>query len=201
MRHHFAICCAAPLLAFVWGCTNQVDQGGKPAPAGEHPKHADAPAGETKITQAVAVLTPIGNSGVKGIVRFTRTDDSTQIHGTIHGLKPGKHGFHVHQFGDLTDAAKGMSAGGHFNPTGQPHGNLHDPHRHVGDFGNIEADEHGDAVIAFDDPIVALEGPQSIVGRALVVHALPDKFTQPTGDAGDRVAFGVIGAASPPVEQ
>ncbi|REK09122.1 MAG: superoxide dismutase family protein [Planctomycetota bacterium] len=147
--------------------------------------------------RAVAVLVPVGDSGVSGTVEFTRSGDAVQVSGEVEGLSPGKHGFHVHQYGDLADQQSGKSAGGHFDPMGHEHGRPSDETRHVGDLGNIEAGDDGKASIQIEDDVIALAGPHSIVGRALVIHAQPDEFTQPTGNAGDRVAFGVIGIANP----
>lgn len=145
--------------------------------------------------RAVAVLMPIGDSRASGIVYFTQMGDQVSIQGRIQGLKPGKHGFHVHEFGDVSDLETGKSAGGHFDPTGQPHGRPGEDERHVGDLGNIEANEEGVAEIAMSDAVIQLSGPHSILGRGLVVHAGEDRYTQPSGDAGDRVSIGVIGVA------
>lgn len=150
-----------------------------------------------RVTRAVAVLLATEESGVRGVVRFTQKGDSVEITGRIRGLEPGKHGFHIHQYGDLTDRRTGKSAGGHYNPTGQPHGRPEDQERHVGDLGNIEADERGRARISMRDSVLQLNGPHSIIGRSVVVHADPDEFTQPSGDAGKRLAVGVIGIAQP----
>ncbi len=163
-------------------------------------EQAKAPAGHGEaagIDRAVAVLLPTGDSGVTGAVYFSREGKSVHVSGKIAGLKPGQHGFHVHQFGDVT-STDGMSAGGHFNPENKPHGKPEDKERHVGDLGNITAGEDGVATIDIKDSMLELDGPHSILGRGLVVHANPDKFTQPVGDAGGRVAVGVIGIASPP---
>ncbi|MEX0703009.1 MAG: superoxide dismutase family protein [Planctomycetales bacterium] len=153
------------------------------------------------VERAVCVLYPIGNSGVTGTIHFTRQSDGVAITGTISGLSPGKHGFHVHEFGDLTDGGAGKSAGGHFNPTNKPHGRPEDAERHVGDLGNVVADESGQATINLRDRVIRLDGPHSIIGRGLVVHVGEDKFTQPVGDAGDRAAVGVIGIAGPPAKE
>lgn len=153
------------------------------------------PAEKHTIQSAICVLQPVGESGVTGEIRMQPTDDGVRIHGSVKGLSPGKHGFHVHEFGDVSDTQEGSSAGGHFNPSNQEHGHREDEKRHAGDFGNIEADAQGVAKIDFVDPIVQLNGSDSVVGRAIVVHASEDKFTQPSGDAGPRVAFGVIGIA------
>jgi Cu-Zn family superoxide dismutase len=142
--------------------------------------------------QAVCELEAVGDSGVSGTIHFADQGGKVHIHGKITGLTPGKHGFHVHEKGDLSDKETGKSAGDHFNPAGHPHGRPGDSQRHVGDLGNIEANEDGTAEIHIEDAIVELDGEHSIVGRSLVVHAGEDQFTQPSGDAGGRVAFGVI---------
>lgn len=120
-----------------------------------------------------------------------------EIAGQIRGLEPGKHGFHVHEYVDLTDRRTGKAAGGHYNPANQPHGRPEADERHVGDLGNIEADENGEATVRKRDSVIQLNGPHSIIGRAIVVHADADEFTQPSGDAGARPTVGVIGLAQP----
>lgn len=140
----------------------------------------------------VCNLEPIGGSGVTGTIRFTQRGDSVQIEGKVAGLTPGKHGFHVHAKGDLSDKEKGKSAGDHFNPDNKDHGRPSDGERHVGDLGNIEAGEDGLANFTISDKVIKFSGPNSIVGKALVIHSGADQFTQPAGDAGDRVAFGLI---------
>ena len=113
----------------------------------------------------------------------------------MEGLSPGDHGFHVHEYGDCS-APDGTSAGGHFNPDGQPHGAPTDTERHVGDLGNISADGMGMAHLEWTDTFLSFSGPHSIVGRGVIVHAGADDLTsQPTGNAGARVACGVIGIA------
>ncbi|MEX2140520.1 MAG: superoxide dismutase family protein [Pirellulales bacterium] len=142
---------------------------------------------------AVCVLMPTKDQEVQGTVMFTQRGGSTQIIGEVRGLTPGKHGFHIHEFGDLR-SDDGTSAGGHYNPEGHPHGGLDDAKRHVGDLGNITADQSGNAMIK-----MTVKGLQVhfILGRGLVVHAKEDDLkTQPTGDAGGRVAVGVIGVAT-----
>ena len=151
-----------------------------------------------RVRRAVAVLLPTEGNRIAGTVYFTQQrGGEVEITGRIAGLEPGKHGFHVHQYGDLTNLDTGDSAGGHYNPTDMPHGRPEAEERHVGDLGNIEANQSGVAEINMRDDVIRLNGPHSIVGRALVVHAKADEFTQPSGDAGDRVALGVIGIAQP----
>jgi Cu-Zn family superoxide dismutase len=144
-------------------------------------------------TRAICVLEPINKSGVTGTIIF----DVVGNHVHISGKTPGKHGFHVHQFGDLSDSEKGESAGGHFNPHKTQHGAPDAQTRHVGDLGNVEATSEGVAVIDQDDAHIKLMGGDSIIGHSVVVHEKPDTFVQPTGAAGGRVAVGVVGWANP----
>ncbi|MBI3407755.1 MAG: superoxide dismutase family protein [Planctomycetes bacterium] len=156
-------------------------------------KHGDTPKGAP--TKAVCVLIPTKDSKVTGIVTFTQKGDAIEITGEITGLTPGNHGFHVHEFGDIS-SADGMATGGHFNPGGDKHGGPEDKERHVGDLGNITADDTGKATLKTTDKMIRLHGMNSIIGRGLIVHAKADDLkSQPTGDAGGRVAQGVIGAA------
>jgi len=165
------------------------------------PPHAPAAAPHAMmaspgVTKAIAVLQPTKSGGdVSGTVTFTQTASGVQVVADIHGLTPGKHGFHIHEFGD-SHSPDGMSAGGHFNPTGAPHAAPTSPARHVGDLGNIEADEKGHAKLDVIDPALTFHGPTSILGRGVVVHAKADDLkSQPAGDAGAQVAVGVIGVA------
>jgi Cu-Zn family superoxide dismutase len=147
------------------------------------------------VTRAVAALEPTKDSAVRGTVSFTRAEGGVRVVARITGLTPGLHGFHVHEFGDCS-APDGTSAGGHFNPAGAPHAGPHDVARHAGDMGNVEADAQGVAVVDYVDPKASLEGENSVLGRGVIVHANADDLkTQPTGNAGGRLACGVIGAA------
>lgn len=157
-------------------------------------KAADEKAAADKKTAAVCVLEPIADSGVKGTLNFVQVGKKVTLTGEITGLTPGEHGFHVHEKGDLSDKKTGNSAGGHFNPAGHKHGKPDDAERHAGDLGNITADDKGVAKIDIHDEVISLNGDNSIVGKSIVVHESVDKFTQPTGDAGGRVAFGLIEA-------
>ncbi|KAK0439880.1 superoxide dismutase [Armillaria borealis] len=115
------------------------------------------------------------------------------------GLDPSaSRGFHIHQSGDLSGGC--VSAGPHFNPFGKNHGAPTDTDRHVGDLGNIKSDEAGVAAFSFSDSLISLNGPLSIIGRAVVVHAGTDDLGKggdeeslKTGNAGGRAACGVIG--------
>ncbi len=151
--------------------------------------------GDSGITKAVCVIHPTEGSDVKGVVTFTKEGDSIKVVADIEGLTPGKHGFHIHEYGDCT-APDGTSTGGHFNPTNQPHGAPTDEHRHVGDLGNLVAGKDGKAHYEWTDHVISFSGKNSIIGRGIVIHAGEDDLhTQPTGNAGKRVACGVIGIA------
>ena len=121
-----------------------------------------------------------------------KTGHVTSIKAEVLGLTPGNHGFHIHEIGDCSDPA-GKSAGGHFNPAMTDHGGHGAAVRHVGDLGNLEADETGKALLEVTDKMVDFEGANSIIGRSVIVHEKEDDLTsQPTGAAGARVACGII---------
>jgi len=138
---------------------------------------------------------------VNGVVRFSQEGDGpVSVSGEFSGLTAGLHGFHVHQFGDNTDGC--TSAGPHYNPDGAEHGAPTDckGERHAGDFGNIQAGEDGVAKFDFKDAMVSLQGERSIIGRTMVIHADVDdlgkgghQLSKTTGNAGGRLACGVIG--------
>jgi len=155
-------------------------------------QQADGGKDKDATIRAICILKPMSKSNVKGTIWFVQTGHKVMIKGEVTGLKEGKHGFHIHEFGDLTDA-KGMSTGGHFNPTNKKHGKPSDEERHVGDLGNIVADKDGKAKINMIDTVISLHGKHSIVGRAVVIHEDEDDFGQPVGHAGNRLAAGVVG--------
>jgi len=132
-------------------------------------------------------LSPTEGNSVSGTLTFTEG----QVEGEITGLAPGKHGFHIHKVGDCS-SGDGKSAGGHYNPESVDHGSPSSELRHIGDLGNILADENGRAKIDITDENIMLLGPDSIAGKGVIIHALEDDFGQPTGNAGSRVACGVI---------
>jgi superoxide dismutase, Cu-Zn family len=152
------------------------------------------PTGGPEAARAVAVLLPTKGSKVEGTVTFTRGEKGIRVQADVSGLAPGKHGFHIHEFGD-SSSPDGMAAGGHFNPHKMEHGAPTAEKRHVGDLGNLEADSAGHATLDLVDPALSFSGSSSILGRGVVVHEKPDDFGQPTGNAGGRVAVGVIGVA------
>lgn len=173
-------------------------EGGAPATAEEKQTQA-APEEEAKTARtmkAIAELKPTEGNNVTGTVTFTSVEGGVRIVADLEGLDPGKHGFHIHERGDCS-APDAESAGGHFNPDGSPHGDPDNPagQRHAGDLGNVDADEEGKAHYDRTDQLISMEGEDSIVGKAVIVHAQPDDLrSQPTGGAGPRLACGVIQA-------
>ena len=146
--------------------------------------------------KAIAVLHPTEGDKVSGTVTFTEEADGVRVQADLTGLTLGKHGFHVHEFGDCS-APDLASAGGHFNPTNKPHAGPDAAERHVGDMGNVEADASGAAKLDYVDHEISLANDQrSVVGRSVIVHAKADDLkSQPAGDSGARIACGVIGRA------
>ncbi|CEP19051.1 hypothetical protein [Parasitella parasitica] len=149
------------------------------------------------MVNAVAVLK--GND-VSGTVKFSQENETAPVvvEASFTGLKPGKHGFHIHEFGDNTNGC--ISAGPHYNPHGKTHGAPEAEIRHAGDLGNIIADNQGVATMKIEDKQLKLIGPLSIIGRTVIVHADEDdlgkgghELSATTGNAGDRLACGVIG--------
>jgi Cu-Zn family superoxide dismutase len=148
--------------------------------------------------KATAKLEPTKGNATAGTVVFTQTGDKVVVSATISGLKPGaSHGFHIHEKGDCS-SGDGMSTGGHFNPGGKAHGQGGTaPEHHAGDMPNLRADQYGNAVENFTlSTISVAAGANSVVGKGLIVHRDPDDYkTQPTGNAGPRLACAVITAS------
>jgi Cu-Zn family superoxide dismutase len=145
---------------------------------------------------AVAELSPTQGNSASGTVTFVERSGKLIVDGRFKGLAPGLHGLHIHEKGDCS-APDAMSAGGHYNPTSEPHGGPESAKHHAGDFGNLTADANGEASasIALDTARfnVGKLGSNTIAGRALVIHADPDDLnSQPAGNSGKRVACGVI---------
>jgi|WetSurMetagenome_2_1015567.scaffolds.fasta_scaffold487694_1 superoxide dismutase, Cu-Zn family len=153
----------------------------------EAPKNAPA-----KIMKAEAVVQPTQGNEASGIVMFTQEKTGLRVVAIVQGLTPGVHGFHIHEKGDCS-APDAQSAGGHFNPEGKSHGGPADQERHAGDLGNLEVNFRGKVYQEGVDRVLTLDGPNSIIGRAVVIHADPDDLkTQPAGGSGARVGCGVI---------
>jgi len=145
--------------------------------------------------ELIAVLQPTKGSPTSGVVNFkTLVDGKVEVTGEVKGLQPNsEHGFHIHQYGDIS-SDDGSSLGDHYDPLSMPHSLPTSEHRYAGDFGNIKANADGVAAIKIIVDNISLSGEKNpILGRGLVVHAKPDDGSQPTGNAGARIAVGVIG--------
>jgi Cu-Zn family superoxide dismutase len=144
-----------------------------------------------EMARATVQLKPTQGNKAVGEATFEDTGKGgVHVFLIVHGLKPNsEHGFHIHEAGDCS-APDAMSAKGHFNPTGKPHGNPASGEHHAGDLPALKADAKGVAKLDTTVSGIAVSG---LVGRGLIVHADPDDYkTQPTGNSGARVACGVI---------
>jgi len=150
---------------------------------------------ETKSNSLTINLEPKSGSTVSGTATFTEKNGTVTFTTKISGLKPGVHGIHIHEKADCS-AADVASAGGHWNPTHTKHGKWTDAEHHKGDIGNITADENGNATMTLKTTewcIGCGDETKDILGKGLIVHANPDDFTtQPTGNAGGRIACSAI---------
>lgn len=184
---------AAVGLMLAAGCAQEQEQPlpiEEPAPATTEPAPAAVPAVETASTDLT------GAEGTSyGTVVFTQSGETTTVTASVIGVEPGLHGFHVHATGECTppDFA---SAEGHFNPTDTIHGAPTDLEHHAGDLGNIQVAEDGTGTLEVtSDTLTVTAGPNSAVGKAVILHEGEDDFvSQPSGDAGARLACGVVRA-------
>ena len=191
-------------LTCITACDSGSDHDGHGHADGEHNAFA-------KVSKAICVLSSTNNEdlpGVTGTITFTQTKTGVLIVANVTGLKPdSKHGFHVHHWGNISKP-DGTATGGHYDPTGEAEHGLPDVHEHdgevhamtgghAGDFGNLESDADGNATYTKTFEDISLTGNNAILGRAIIVHLGEDDGGQPTGNAGPRVAQGVIGIANP----
>ena len=152
---------------------------------------------EPQGPKAVAKIEAAPGGSVWGSVSFVETGGGVLVRADVRGLRSGgEFGFHVHEKGDCS-SADFMSAGGHFNPAGKAHAHYGKPERHAGDLRSLNADGEGNATYSFETPLLTVKpGPNSVVGRAVVIHANADDYTsQPAGNSGPRIACGVIRTA------
>ena len=150
------------------------------------------------------------DNDINGTIEFEETGKQVKITINIKGVPPGIHAIHIHEYGDLTDGCN--SACAHYNPFNKNHGGPNDKERHVGDLGNVTANKSGVIKTTFTDKIIKLRGKYSIIGRSVVLHDKEDdlgrggldeqgnvidekirKESLITGNAGKRIACGVIG--------
>lgn len=144
--------------------------------------------------EAQANVAATQGNRAEGVVRFTEVDGGVLLDAQVTGLTPGQHGFHVHEKGDCS-APDGTSAGGHFNPTGKPHGKPDGMARHLGDLPMLVAGADGSAKlkVVVEGLTLTGKGPGNVTGKAVVIHADADDYkSQPAGNSGARVACGVI---------
>jgi Cu-Zn family superoxide dismutase len=154
------------------------------------------------MTKAIACFT----GKIKGVVIFEEQPRTEAIKITValSGLKKNKkQGFHIHRYGDLSDGCESMCE--HFNPYGKTHGGPGSKIRHVGDLGNLVADQNGNANYTFEDSHIKLKGTKAnIIGRGLIIHEEEDDLglggdeaSLKTGNAGKRLVCAIIGYARP----
>jgi Cu-Zn family superoxide dismutase len=197
----------AAALTLLMACDREVDvtrapeaarDAGAPLPA---PSASPEPPRDpwAEITHAVARLDPTEGNAARGIVRFAQTDRGVHVEVELSGLEPGsKHAFHVHEFGDCS-AKDAASAGGHYRGGHESHGLPPSESRHAGDMGNLVADDDGAVRFRGDFDLMHVAAPTApIIGRAVIVHEKVDDGSQPVGNAGGRIACGVIGVAKAP---
>lgn len=204
MKKQLTLLLALFTLTFITACGGGSDHDGHGHDDGEHNAFA-------AVSKAICVLTPTDSTelkDVRGTITFTQTKSGVLVVANVTGLKPNsKHGFHVHQWGNIS-ANDGTATGGHYDPTGNAEHGLPSVHSHgddvhamtgghAGDFGNLETDENGVATYTKTYEDITLTGNNAVLGRAIIVHIGEDDGGQPTGNAGARVAQGVIGIANP----
>jgi len=166
--------------------------------------------------KGICVLTNVENNKIKGYIEFSVVEKNNKkrmrITINIEGIRPGKHGFHIHEKGNLLEGCSSLCS--HFNPDNTRHGNISDTknNRHAGDLGNITADKKGVCKQILYDNIIKLNGKYNIIGRSVVIHDKEDDLglgglnndkmikdkkihaeSIKTGNSGKRIACGVIG--------
>jgi len=147
---------------------------------------ADAPTASARLESK-------SGSSLTGTAVFTEVEGGVSVELRVQNTPPGWHAVHVHEKGDCS-SDDGKSAGGHFNPTTTDHGSPHAPEHHLGDLGNLEVKPDGTGYhLVFMPGLTVSDGPTSVRGRAIIVHAdADDLVSQPTGAAGGRIGCGVI---------
>jgi Cu-Zn family superoxide dismutase len=151
---------------------------------------------QDKVLSATAVIKGTApDSTITGTVKLTESGDGLVVEANLQNVpNPGPHGFHIHENGSCADMGKG--AGGHFNPDKVKHGMIMNDgpeHAHAGDMGNIVVDASGTAKLKVILPDVGLANwHYNVGGLAIILHEKADDFGQPVGNAGGRIACGII---------
>jgi len=190
IRHRHTALALAALTLFAFGCAPKQDA---QAPAGGADT-AVTPAAPAAVASASADLSATQGNTAAGSVTFTEMPDGTvRVVADLTGLTPGQqHAMHVHENGDCS-APDASSAGSHYNPEKHDHALPPTEPRHAGDLGNVTADAEGKAHYEITVSNITIRGTKNpIDGKAVIVHANPDDGGQPVGNAGGRVACGVI---------
>ncbi|XP_035219617.1 copper chaperone for superoxide dismutase-like [Stegodyphus dumicola] len=147
----------------------------------------------------VSAVAELKGESILGVIRFHQDENNLCIiDGTIDGLKPGEHGLHIHEFGDLSQGFENL--GPHFNPTGSKHGGPNDAERHYGDLGNITASANGRASFRKEDHLIKV---WDIIGRSIVVTSDRDDLGHESnesskidGNSGYGLACAIIARSS-----
>jgi len=163
------------------------------APPPATPAAEAAPAEPASSKTLEVAFQPKSGSQLAGKATLTETPEGVKVALALEGLPPGEHGAHVHEKGDCS-APDGASAGGHFNPAGNPHALPTGNPRHLGDLGNVTigADGKGTLEIVATGANLKDGDPNSFAGRAIIVHEKQDDGGQPTGNAGGRIGCAEI---------
>lgn len=158
---------------------------------------AATPAATTASAVAKAELKMVSGDKSLGTITFEKSDKTINMSGQFSGLKKGQYALYIHTKGDCGDKAR--KVGEHLNPTKTKHGPPASATRHAGDFGNLTFDKDGNANFAMATDSVTLEPGRadSVVGRAVVIHARKDNAK---GSAGAPVACGVVQLDGAPAE-
>lgn len=148
----------------------------------------------SRLPSAMSTLQPSSGQTAKGTVHLSDAGEgNVDVQVDLTGVPPGTHGFHIHEKGDCGN--NGANAGGHFNPTSMVHSAPDAVSHHAGDFGNVTADANGEVHTRFTTHSVSLKSGEANnpLGKAVVLHEKPDDLaSQPSGNAGGRIACGVL---------
>jgi Cu-Zn family superoxide dismutase len=166
--------------------------------AGAGPAEEQAGAAAPAANSAIALINPASASTCHGTVKFVQDGANVKVIADLEGVPEGTHGFHIHEFGDCS-APDATSAGSHYDAAGtMHHGKPEEMMKHSGDLGNFMADANGRAHYELTVSGISISGGSApILGRGVIVHAKPDDFGQPVGNAGGRIGCGVIGVMKP----
>lgn len=188
--------CVAISVGFLGtGCKKQNANSGTTANSGTAGTAGNNNAAAAKSTKAMCDLEPTKGNKAKGMVMFTEENGEVKVVADIEGLEPNStHALHIHAGTECGD--DGMKAGGHYNPENHKHGMPDAAEHHAGDFGNLKADASGKAHLELTVKDITINGAKDpIAGHAMILHEKADDGTsQPAGNAGSRIACGLIKA-------